>query len=297
MPHGIIDGGIQNGVDYSNTYWNLIGLAACIEGAKWLGKDAEAAEWKKEYDDFNAVFRKAVARDVWKDSNGITYLPMVMGAPGREQLPQRGQWSFCHAVYPGRLFAKDDAIAQGTLAMLRATEQEGMVHGTGWDPKGIWTYFGSFYAHAWLEMGDGKKAAAQLYAFANHAAPPLVWREEQSLKGTDFHKVGDMPHNWASAEFIRLVVHLLALDRGDELHLLEGIPAEWLKPGMVTRLDKIATPFGPFSMTLHVNADGTKATLTTGALRNDCRAIVIHLPDGGTTRLDASRSQSTILSL
>ena len=33
-----------------------------------------------------------------------------------------------------------------------------------------------------------------------------------------------MPHNWASAEFIRLTVHLLALDRGDELHLLEGLP-------------------------------------------------------------------------
>ena len=39
-----------------------------------------------------------------------------------------------------------------------------------------------------------------------------------------------MPHNWASAEFIRLVIHLLALDRGDELHLLEGFPARGRDP-------------------------------------------------------------------
>ena len=44
-----------------------------------------------------------------------------------------------------------------------------------------------------------------------------------------------MPHNWASAEFIRLAVHLLALDRGQEMHLFEGLPTQWTKPGMVTQ--------------------------------------------------------------
>ncbi len=69
-----------------------------------------------------------------------------------------------------------------------------------------------------------------------------------------------MPHNWASAEFIRLTVHLLALDRGDELHLLEGMPAKWLGPGMVTRLNGIATPFGPLYLTVQVQKDGKTAT-------------------------------------
>ena len=100
----------------------------------------------------------------------------------------------------------------------------------------------------------GARPREALYAFANHAAPTLVWREEQSLSGEPFRKVGDMPHNWASAEFIRLAIHLLALDRGDELHLLEGFPREWAGPGMITRLNGVATPFGPLDLT--VQADG-----------------------------------------
>ena len=91
-----------------------------------------------------------------------------------------------------------------------------------------------------------------LYAYANHASPVLDWREEQSLQGKPYKKVGDMPHNWARAEFIRLTVHLLALDRGDELHLLEGMPAQWLGAGHDDRLNGVATPFGHFDLTVQV---------------------------------------------
>jgi hypothetical protein len=173
--------------------------------------------------------------------------------------------------------------------MLEATEREGMVYGTGWDAAGIWNYFASFYGHAWLWQGNGPKAARTLTAFANHAAPTLVWREEQSLKGEPFRKVGDMPHNWASAEFIRLAVHLLALDRGDELHLLEGFPPEWAGPGRVTRLSGVATPFGPLHMTVRGQRKGTRATLTVQPLGANCKALVVHLPDGGLHPLDPRR--------
>ena len=44
--------------------------------------------------------------------------------------------------------AKDDPLVAGNMAMLEATEREGMVFGTGWDAAGIWNYFASFYGHA-----------------------------------------------------------------------------------------------------------------------------------------------------
>ena len=81
---------------------------------------------------------------------------------------------------------------------------------------GIWNYFASFYGHAWLWQGEGQKAAAVLYAYANHASPLYAWIEEQGLSDQPIRENGDMPHNWASAEFIRLTVHLLALDRGEK---------------------------------------------------------------------------------
>lgn len=278
-PAGTLDGGIGGTHDeYTNTYWNLTGLKAFILAAHWLGKDEEAKEWQKEYDDFMLAFQNAAKRDLSKDSNGNIYLPILLGEAGKNQLPQRAQWAFCHAVYPGQIFSDDDVLVAGNMAMLEDTEREGMVYGTGWDATGIWNYFASFYGHAWLWQGEGQKAAKSLYAFGNHAAPTLVWREEQSLKGEKFRKVGDMPHNWASAEFIRLAIHLLALDRGNELHLFEGLPREWTKPGMTTKLNGVATPFGALTMELKVAPDGQTASLNIEPLTDDsCEEIIVHL--------------------
>src|ERR1039458_163265 len=73
--------------------------------------------------------------------------------------------------------------------------------------------------------------------------------------------VGDMPHNWASAEFIRLVRHSLILERGNELHLFEAMPAKWARPGAVTRVRDIATEFGPVSFEFRVSKDGATGVL------------------------------------
>jgi len=287
MPPGEIDGGLSELTkgEYTNVYWNLLGLKAAIHAADWLGRDTQAMEWKKEYLDFYNTFRKRAEKDLRKDPHGNTYLPTIMNNIG-EELPQRAQWAFCHGVYPGQLFDKEDPLVSGNLAMLAATEREGMVYGTGWDEAGFWTYFASFYGHAWLWQGNGKKAYDSLYAMANHASPLLTWREEQNPKGEPYNKVGDMPHNWASAEFIRLAIHLLALDRGNELHLFEGMPAAWAKPGMKTALNGVATPFGPLSFELVISSDGNEATLTTKPLSDSsCCAIVVH-QKGWTTMKD-----------
>jgi len=296
-PPGEIDGGLSGAgfqrPEYSNVYWNLTGLKAFIEAARWLGKAEEADQWQKEYDDLYATFRKAADKDLRQDGQGHTYLPVLMGHASQE-LPQRAQWAFCHAVYPGRIFAEGDALVTGNLAMLQATEQEGMVFGTGWMVDGIWTYFASFYAHAWLWQGRGHKAAEVLYAFADHASPTRVWREEQKPLGQGSAEVGDMPHNWASAEFIRLTAHLIELDRGDELHLLEGFPSDWARAGMVTRLNGVLTPFGPLHLEVHVSANGQSARVKLAHLpRNAPSRIVLHL-DGlsgraGSIELPADR--------
>jgi hypothetical protein len=289
-PWGMVDGGIYRmGSEFSNVYWSLSGLRAAIQAAHWLGDSASAKAWQTEYDDFYATFRRAAQRELRLDAHGNRYLPIVMG-PKQADLPQRGQWAFCHAVYPGQLFAKDDPIVTGTLNMLRATECEGLVLDTGWVHGGLWNYFASFYGHALLWQGDGVKAAQILYDFANHACPVLDWREEQMPVGKGNGMCGDMPHNWASAEFIRLAVHLLALDRGDELHLLEGLPREWTRPGMVTRLNGVCTPFGPLYLELRVADDGKTARLQARVPGTACKAIMVHLFDGASTEAGGVRT-------
>jgi len=274
MPDGLSDGGFLNGIEYSNVYWTLIGLKSAVAMAERMGKTEDAKAFRAEFNDMSAVFRKTAARDLYKDEFGNTMLPIPMARPLTD-VPQMAQWAFCQAVYPGELFAPGDPLMIGTLNNLIDNEAEGLVRRTGWHKEGVWSYFGSFYAHDFLWLGEGERAARIAYAFANHASPMLAWREEQSLQHHKSWYNGDMPHNWASAEFIRLMLHLLAFERGDELHLFEGLPPTWLAPGAVTSLNRAMTRFGEISLELRVSKDGRTATLTvTPPTRTPPRRIV-----------------------
>lgn len=277
MPRGFGDGGL-GGVhrEYTNVYWTLAGLRAAVDMADWLGRPDRVA-WREEYDDYWRAFDRARRRDQKVDSAGNTYVPVTMAGEA-EQLPQRGAWAFLQSVYPGRVFAQDDALALGTMAMLDANQREGLIYGTGWLAEGIWNYAGSFYAHAHLWLGHGRKAAATLHAFGNHASPLLCWREEQNPRGEPERYVGDMPHNWASAEFIRLVRHLLFLERGRELHLLEGLPRSWTKAAGVTCLVDVPTTFGEIGLRMEMSADGKSATIHIRPPRRQApEKLVLHL--------------------
>jgi hypothetical protein len=289
IPDGFSDGGLADKVpEYTNIYWTMAGLRAAIEAARWLGKSDEAENWQREYDDFLKTFRHAAERDSRTDSHGNHYVPIRMRFDEKIP-PQKAQWAFLHSLFPGKVFSADDPLVQGNMAMLKAVEKQGLVQDTGWLKDGIWTYFGSFYGHAWLWLGQGDKAARTLYAFGNHASPLLAWREEQMPVGQGDQVVGDMPHNWASAEFIRLVRHSLVLERGNELHLFEAMPAKWTRPGAVTRLRDIATEFGPVSLEFRVSKDGAAGVLKlTPPQRTPPTRIVLHLDNwsGQTGTLD-----------
>ncbi len=283
LPKGFSDGGLSKKTfEYTNVYWTLIGLKSAVNIAEELGMENEAASWQSMYDDMYADFHKAAERSMRSDTCGNMAIPIYMTD---SCLIQKAQWAFCHAVYPGEIFSSDDPLMLGTMNMLKCHEREGLVYETGWQDQGVWNYFGSFYAHAWLWLGDDMKAAQTMYAMANHASPTLVWREEQPVKTVTTRWVtGDMPHNWASAEFIRMLRNFIALERGDELHLFEGVPPTWLKAGMKTSVNGIYTNFGILDATLIVSGDGKKAEVSVSldpAHHQMPTSVVIHLNTPG----------------
>ena len=277
MPIGFGDGGLGGKHrEYTNVYWTLAGLKAGIEIAQKLDKP-ELPDWQAEYHDYWAAFDRARNRDKLSDNAGNVYVPVTMKGEA-EQLPQRGAWAFLQSVFPGRIFEPDDKLMLGTIAMLDATQREGLIYGTGWLPEGIWNYAASFYGHAHLWLGHGRETASIFYAFANHASPLHCWREEQNPVGEKENYCGDMPHNWASAEFIRMVRHMLILERGSELHLLEGLPSHWTSPCSKIKMTEIPTSFGPLSFSLHVAPDGESVVLKiVPPQREKLDKIVVHL--------------------
>jgi hypothetical protein len=274
LPDSFGDGGMwgERG-EYTTAVWILAGLKTAASAARNLGFVKDAERFQADFDSLMADFRAHTVRNMRVLPDGTPYLPQwfpesdnhhqIPGYPNKvepwHQLrPESATWAFCQSIYPGEIFAPDDPFVQNFAHLLDLLDDEqGIPANTGWLPyKALWTYYASFAAHVWLYSGRGDKAVDYLYAFANHASTTRVWREEQSLTASENGQfVGDMPHNWASAEFVRLLRHLLVFERGDMLELLPGLPKEWIRSGAVIRLEDTPTRFGPVSLRL-TSSDG-----------------------------------------
>jgi hypothetical protein len=166
--------------------------------------------------------------------------------------PQTAQWALSHAIYPGDVFDKNDPIVRGHIALLQWCTQEDVPTETGWLwHDSLWTYNASFAAHVYLWAGLRDWAHRTFAGFLNHASPLYCWREEQPLQqalvGQDW---GDMPHNWASAECVRYLRHMLALEDGKSLRLLNGITTAELIPAVPYILRNSPTRFGRIDLEL-----------------------------------------------
>lgn len=281
MPAALSDGGVGGIVpEYTTVHWSLIGLRSAMEAARWLGKTEQALEWQAAYADFWAAYRKGIARDARRDEHGNLFLPIRMNYDPETHVPQRSQVNMCHMMYPGRLYAKDDPLVEGTLGMLRDAESaQGLPVSIGWLDGGVWAEVGFTCAQAYLWNGDVEHAQDLLYAAANHAAPTRIWVEEQMPGGSADRTGGDVPHGNASSEFINLTRTLLVMEGDTALNLLRGLPASWIEPGAELRVDSMNTTFGPLTMTLTVSDDGQQGRLAVAPVgqAGDEGGPVVHL--------------------
>jgi hypothetical protein len=135
---------------------------------------------------------------------------------------------------------------------MQAVTKEGVPTDTGWNHHhSVWNYNAAFVAEVYLWLGMRQAAHDTFIGFLNHASPQYCWREEQPLEDSlVLTYVGDMPHNWASAECIRYLRHMLALEDGSHLRLLAGITAAELAPAKPYWLAGTPTRFGRVSLNL-----------------------------------------------
>lgn len=260
LARGYGDGGI-GGVrsEFTNPVWTLAGLKAVVEAADRLGISGFDST-KQFYDQIRASFFAAARQEMRPHVGGFEYLPMLMkedpawSAPDEwdRPRPQSGQWALSQAIYPGLVFEKDHPVVKGHLALMQACTQEDLPAETGWLPhEGVWPYNGAFVAHAYLWAGLADWARLTFTGFLNHASPLYCWREEQALRGSLVARyVGDMPHNWGSAECILYLRHMVAFEDGNTLRLLPGIGDYELQAEQPYILDHSPTRFGRISTTL-----------------------------------------------
>jgi hypothetical protein len=260
LARGMGDGGL-GGIrsEFTNTLWALAGLKAVSEAGARL-RMAEYKPVAEFYAGLRAACFRAMRAEMRRHPAGFEYLPMLMREDAQwnaaeewaRPRPQTGQWALSQAIYPGLLFDKDDPVVKGHIALMQACTQEDIPAETGWLPhEGVWTYNAGFAAHAYLWAGVRDWAQSTFTGFLNHATPLYCWREEQPIRGSLVSGyVGDMPHNWASAECVLYLRHMLALEDGAALRLLEGVGDFELAAGEPYEIAASPTRFGRIGMQL-----------------------------------------------
>jgi hypothetical protein len=259
-------------------YCTITGLLATVRTANALGHKKEASEIAQLAKEIRTAFDRHRKRDQRRDAQGNLYLPVRVGYKGEDPIPQLTQWAIFDAhLNGGGWLPSDHELLTGTLAVLRSAEKQGLPVSMGWMPGGNWAGMGLFIAFQPLVLGDYAKTADMLYAAANHASPLGTWVEEQSLVGEPFKTAGDQPHGFASAMFAHLTGSMLAYDRENTVHLLGSVPAEWLQPGSVNRLDDWHTSNGIVTLALTVSADGKTAELKVRPINRADKKVTILL--------------------
>jgi hypothetical protein len=105
--------------------------------------------------------------------------------------------------------------------------------------------------------GAADWARRTFHGFLNHATPLYCWREEQPLRASlTAGYVGDMPHNWASAECVLYLRHMLALEDGGRLRLLAGIGDSELASAKPLVVTNSPTRFGRVTLALEPQGRG-----------------------------------------
>jgi hypothetical protein len=257
---GFGDGGL-GGIrpEFTNSVWVLAGLKAVTDTADRL-RLSGFDDTKRFYRELRASFFGAAAQEMRRHPDGFRFLPMLMKEdpawsapdPWDRPQPQTAQWALSHAIFPGLVFEKDDPIVAGHIKLMEACTQEDIPAETGWlHHGGVWNYNAPFVSHVYLWAGLTDWARQTFIGFLNHATPRYCWREEQPLRGSltaDY--VGDMPHNWASAECVLYLRHMLALEDGQALRLLAGIGEADLADEQPITIAHSPTRFGRVSVNL-----------------------------------------------
>ncbi len=260
LPRGFGDSGI-GGIreEYTNTIWTLIALRAMDDIAKRMSL-SRRIDIRDFYGELRQDFYKSLTTEYRDSPDGFSYLPMLMKSDPKwsetdvrkQPRPQAAQIYLSQAIYPGLLFTKGSKIVGGHVDLMRSIVKEDIPIETGWmSNNGLWPYNAAILAQTYLYLGYKDLARKTFIGFLNHASPLYAWREEQSLQDAPvFDFIGDMPHNWASAECIRYLRHMMILEDEKNLRLFEGIGLPELNAGKTMELTYSPTRWGRISVSL-----------------------------------------------
>jgi hypothetical protein len=223
--------------------------------ARELNKPDDAARFAAVYADYKQAYFTAMQRSIGleKGDPDAPYLPAMPTEPGADVSQS------LIAVYPTNLLKPGNPWVTNLLTRMRRDELEGLPTHMAWMGEGgVWPSESMNVAETYLRRGNIDKTVSLLIATLNHTYTTDAFREEIKVDRTkplacasgqakdvaNGYGTGDMPEAWGPANLILLLRDMLFYEDGDSLHILAGIPSDWIKPGEKLAISSAPTTLG-----------------------------------------------------
>ncbi len=199
-------------------------------------------------------------RSIELEKEDAPYLPAMPTDPGADVSQS------LIAVYPTGLLSPSDLWVTNLLKRMRRDELEGLPTHMAWmGAGGVWPSESMNVAETYLRRGDIDKTVELLIATLNHTYTTDDFKEEIKVDKTlptacdhgmpvagdttsgqveNRHGTGDMPEAWGAANLILLLRDMLIYEDHDSIHLLAGIPSDWIQPGEHIAIASAPTTLG-----------------------------------------------------
>ena len=247
LPWSYGDSGLHEGHPFPHNTWGLYAVQIAQLAAKELGKQDDAARFAAEYADYKQAYLTSMRRSIALEKEDAPYLPAMPTDPGADVSQS------LIAVYPTGLLSPNDLWVTNLLKRMRRDELEGLPTHMAWmGAGGVWPSESMNVAETYLRRGEIDKTVELLIATLNHTYTTDAFKEEIKVDKTlptacnhgmpvagditsgeveNRHGTGDMPEAWGPANLILLLRDMLIYEDRESIHLLAGIPADWIQPG------------------------------------------------------------------
>lgn len=257
---------------YWDDFFTLRGLKDAAAMAVVVGDDRRAAEFGALRDGFRQDFYASIARTM--AMHGIGYIP------GSVELGDFDPTATAIAVMPG---GEQHHLPPEPLRRTFADYVEyflGRQYGDiAWE---AFTPYEVRIAGALVLLGQ-RRPALDILNFFLAARRPLAWNQWPEIVWRDAKTarfIGDMPHAWVGAEYIRSVRSLFACeDEGKQALVIgAGLPREWVESETGVTVSRLPTWYGPLNYRLRRQGPGELRLDLTGDLALPPGKLVVKPP-------------------
>ncbi|GMU19905.1 MAG: hypothetical protein AMXMBFR13_00090 [Phycisphaerae bacterium] len=234
---------------YWDDFWCIRGLQDALYAARELGQEPAAAEIRTLLEELHGSTLESIRAVMAKER--IDFIPV---APESTSASGRARGT-SPAIWPGGAFEPDDPLIRRAFDVYWET-QIAPRDGGYWHAGQPWPYATLELAHCYLNLGQIDRAFKMLrWTLDNQSAPGVYGWAEVADGRSKLFLGGDIPHGWASAEYVSLVRDMLVREVGDALHLAAGVPEQWLAHGQRVEVERALTHFGRIGFRLTSQAD------------------------------------------